>query len=202
MLSLSVCVLDIYILPSNFSLFFRLYSLDYRFALIPNAGLGHAHASMGATLALRICRLFNAPVDGFEPLADKIVICLAEVLASEKSAVCRERARVRGGQDEVPSIRGDEDLFFDGETAPEQKDEVLADLRKSLDNRVCELLPTNAGVACCHVGAHRERGVQEQNSLMRPAFQVPMGRWRDAEIVMEFLENVDEGRQRLDSEWH
>ena len=124
------------------------------------------------------------------------------MLASEKSAVCRKRARVRGGQDEVPTVRGDEDLFFDGETAPEQKDEVLADLRKSLDNRVCELLPTNAGVAGGHVGAHRERCVQKQNSLMRPAFQVSVGRWRDAEIVVEFLENVDEGRWRLDSERH
>jgi len=63
---------------------------------------------------------------------------------------------VRGGQDEVPTVRGDEDLLFDGETAPKQKDEVFADLRKSLDDRVRELLPTNAGVACCHVGAHRE----------------------------------------------
>jgi len=63
---------------------------------------------------------------------------------------------VRGGQDEVSAVRGDEDLLFDGETAPKQKDEVFADLRKSLDDRVRELLPTNAGVACCHVGAHRE----------------------------------------------
>ena len=29
----------------------------YRFALIPNAGLGHAHAGVVAPLALRICRL-------------------------------------------------------------------------------------------------------------------------------------------------
>ena len=32
-------------------------SLDYRFAQVPNARLGHIHASMVATLALRICRL-------------------------------------------------------------------------------------------------------------------------------------------------
>ena len=37
---------------------------------------------------------------------------------------------------------------------------------------------------------------------MGPAFQVPVLRWRDAEIVVEFLENVDEGRRRLDSERH
>ena len=32
-------------------------SLDFRFAQVPNARLGHIHASMVATLALRICRL-------------------------------------------------------------------------------------------------------------------------------------------------
>ena len=122
---------------------------------------------MGATLALRICRLFNAPVDGLQTFADKVVVCFAEVLAAEESAVCRERARVRGGKDEVAAIGRDEHLLFDGETAPKQKDEVLADLRKSLDNRVCELLPANACVTCCHVGTHRERGIQKQNSLVR-----------------------------------
>ena len=34
------------------------FSLDYRFAPIPNAKLGHIHASMTATLALRICFYF------------------------------------------------------------------------------------------------------------------------------------------------
>ncbi len=97
---------------------FRLYSLDYRFALIPNAGLGHAHASMGATLVLRICRLFNAPVDGFKSFADKVSVCFAEVLATEEPAVRRERARVRGGKDEVTAIGGNEHLLFDGKTAP------------------------------------------------------------------------------------
>ena len=30
--------------------------LYFRYAQVPNAGLGHIHASMAATLALRICR--------------------------------------------------------------------------------------------------------------------------------------------------
>ena len=81
------------------------------------------------------------------------------MLAAEESAVCRKRARVRGGENQVTASGRDEYLLFDGETAPEQKDEVFADLRKSLDDRVRELLPTNAGVACGHVGAHRERGI-------------------------------------------
>lgn len=155
-----------------------------------------------SAFAFVVSRLFYAPVNGFKSFADKVSVCFAEVLATEEPAVRRERARVRGGENQVTAIGRDEHLFFDGEAAPEQKDEVLADLRKSLDNRVRELLPANAGVTCRHVGAHRERSVQKQNSLVSPTFQVSVG-WRcDAEIVVEFLENVDEGRRRLNAKWH
>ena len=123
-----------------------------------------------SAFAFVVSRLFYAPVDGFEPLADKIVISLAKMLAAEESAISRERTRVRSGKNQVAAIGCDEHLLFDGETAPEQKDEVFADLRKTLDNRVRELLPANACVACSHVGAHRERCVQKQNSLVGPAF--------------------------------
>lgn len=109
-----------------------------------------------SAFAFVVSRLFYAPVDGFEPLANKIVVSLAKVLATKESAVCRERARVRSGKNQVSTIGGDEHLLFDGKTAPEQKDEIFADLRKALDNRVRELLPANACVACGHVGAHRE----------------------------------------------
>ena len=81
------------------------------------------------------------------------------MLAAEESAVCRKRTRVRSGENQVATVWRDENLFFNRKTAPEQKDEVLADLRKSLDNRVRKLLPSNAGVACCHVGSNCERCV-------------------------------------------
>ena len=41
-----------------------------------------------SAFAFVVSRLFYAPVDGFEPLADKVRVCLAEVLATEESAVC------------------------------------------------------------------------------------------------------------------
>ena len=37
---------------------------------------------------------------------------------------------------------------------------------------------------------------------MGPAFQVPVWRRRDAEVIVEFLENVDEGGRRFDTERH
>ena len=63
------------------------------------------------------------------------------------------------GENQMAAIGGDEHLLFNGETAPKQKDEVLADLRKSLDNCIRELLPANTCVTCRHVRTHRERCV-------------------------------------------
>jgi len=155
-----------------------------------------------SAFAFVVSRLFYAPVDGFKAFADKVSVCLAEVLAAEESAVCRERTRVRSGKNQVAAIGRDEHLLFDGKTAPKQKDEVFANLRKSLDYRVRELLPANACVTCRHVGAHRERSVQKQNSLVGPAFQIAMW-WRcDAEVVVQFLEYVHEGWRRLNSKRH
>ena len=146
--------------------------------------------------------LFNAPVDGLDSLALQISVRLAEVLATEETAVCRKRARVRRREDQVAAVRGDERLLLDGETSPEQEHEVLADLREPLDDGVGELLPAYACVACGHVGSHGERCVEEQYALLGPAFQVAVGRGSDAQIVVEFLEDVDERGRRLDADGH
>ena len=81
------------------------------------------------------------------------------MFTSEEAAVCRKRARVRGGQNQVTAVFGHQFLFFDGKTAPKQKYQVFAGFRKSLNDGIGKLLPTDSGVACGHVGANRERGV-------------------------------------------
>lgn len=146
--------------------------------------------------------LFDAPVDGFETLALEVFVGLAEVLAAEEPAVGRKRARVRGRKYQVATVGGDERLLFDGETAPEQEYKVLAHFGEALDDGVGKLLPADAGVACRHVGTDRERCVQEQDSLVRPAFEVPVRGRRNAQVVVEFLEYVDERRGRLDTHGH
>ena len=61
--------------------FTHLSSLDTRFALVPNADLGHAQASLDATLDLRICRLFLlAAVLGGNIL---VLVVIGEVRAEE-----------------------------------------------------------------------------------------------------------------------
>ena len=88
------------------------------------------------------------------------------MLAAEDTAVGRKRARVWRGENQVTAVRGHECLLFDGETAPEQEHEILAHLGEALDDGVGELLPADSGVACRHVGADRERCVQEKDSLV------------------------------------
>ena len=61
-------------------------------------------------------------------------------------------------------------LLLDGEAAPEQEYEVFADLREPLDDGVGELLPADACMAGCHVCAHGEGRIEEQHSLLCPAF--------------------------------
>ena len=152
-----------------------------------------------SAFAFVVSRLFYAPVDGFKSFADKVSVCLAEVLAAEESAVGRKGARVRRGEDEVATVRGDERLFLDGKTAPQQEHQVFAHLREALDDGVGELLPANPRVACRHVGADRERSVEQKDSLVRPAFEVAVRRRVDSQVVVQFLEDVHERRGRLDT---
>lgn len=144
----------------------------------------------------------DSPVNRLDSLAYKECIGLAEMLAAEKATVGRKRARVWGGEDQVPAVWGHQRLFLDGETAPEQEHQVFPHLREPLDDGVGKGLPADSRVACRLVGPHRQGGVQEQDALVGPAFQVPMLRGRNAKVVVEFLENVDEGGGRVDSVGH
>ena len=146
--------------------------------------------------------LLHAPVDRLDSLACEECVCLAEVPAAEKSPVGRQWAGVWGGENQVSAVWRHQGLFLDGETAPQQKHQVFPYLREPLDNGVGKGLPADSCVACGHVGPHRQGGVQEQDPLLGPAFQVPVGRGRNAQVVVEFLEDVDEGRRRVDSVGH
>ena len=124
------------------------------------------------------------------------------MLATEKATVGRKWAGVWGGEDQVSAVRGHQRLLLDGETAPQQKQQVFPHLRKPLDNGVGKGLPADSRMACRLVGPHRQGGVQEQDALVGPAFQVPVLRGCDAKVVVEFLEDVDEGGRRVDSVRH
>ena len=69
------------------------------------------------------CRmaLLYLPVNRLDSFACEEGVRLAEVLAAEEPTICRKRARVGGGEDEVPAVRGNQGLLLDGETAPEHE---------------------------------------------------------------------------------
>ena len=124
------------------------------------------------------------------------------MLAAKESAVGGKGAGVGCSKYQMPAVWRHQGLFLDGETAPEQEHQIFPHLREPLDNGVGKGLPADSRMACRLVGPHRQRGVQEQDALVGPAFQVPVLRWSNAKVVVEFLEDVDEGGRRVDSVGH
>lgn len=114
-----------------------------------------------AALGRGVQRLLYTPIDGLEAFAFQISVRLAEMPAAEEPAVSRKWTWVRSLENQVPSIGCNQELLFDGETSPKQKHDVLADLRKSLNDGVGELLPADSRMARRHVRPNRERCVQK-----------------------------------------
>ena len=59
-----------------------------------------------------------------------------------------------------------------------------------LDGGIGELLPSKTSVAVGHVGPHRQRGIQQQDTLLSPARQVAALRYWRAQVGLYLLENV------------
>ena len=119
--------------------------------------------------------------------------------AAEKAPVSRKRARVRGFQNQMAAVLGDEHFFANGKASPQQKDQVFLAFGKALDNRIGKLLPADLRVGGSLVRADGQACVQQKNTLVCPVFEVT-ALWKgDAHVVVEFLENVHKGRWRLDA---
>ena len=77
-----------------------------------------------------------------------------------------------------------------GIASPEHIDQMLALACKGLDGGVGEVAPAQHGVAVGLVGPHRERGVEQQHALARPALQVAAGGHGSAHVLLYLLEDV------------
>ena len=79
-----------------------------------------------------------------------------------------------------------------GIASPENEDDARALLCEPADDGIGEFLPSPALVASRHMRSDGKCGVEEQYALFRPASQAAVGRrWR-TEVVLDFLEDVDE----------
>ena len=90
---------------------------------------------------------------------------------AQKAAMGGERRRVYGFQNQM--LRAvDMRAFFLRVRAPEHKDDMLACFVHDADDRVGENLPAAFLVRTCLSRLHRQRGIEQQNPLLRPAGQI------------------------------
>ena len=69
--------------------------------------------------------------------------------------------------------------FFLGITSPKNENESGTLFGQGTDDGVGKSLPAMSLMGCGLVGAHRQRGVEQQHSLFGPACQVTVGGGRD-----------------------
>ena len=130
-----------------------------------------------------------------EAVAREEVIAEREMVVAKEAAVCRERRRMGRGEDKVARAVYHR-AFLLRVAAPKQENEVFALRRQPCDDRVGEGLPALSLVGTRLVGADGERGVEEQNALLRPAAQTAALGRAAAGVGLYFLKDVlQRGRQ-------
>ena len=131
------------------------------------------------------------PVDGCFPCLLQPGVGFGEVPAAEPAPVRRQWRRVCSGE-HVVLVGVNERALVDSVVAPKQEHKSLALLRQPLDGTVGEALPSVVLMRARGVLAYRQRGVQQQHTLLCPLLQVAAGRGHKPHVVMQLLEDVDE----------
>ena len=101
-----------------------------------------------------------------------------------------------GGLDDDVTGGVDEHPLLPGRRPPQDEHHGLGFGIDGGNDTVGEALPTLTLMRGRLMGAHRERGVQQQHALAGPRFQIAMLGCRDTEIGSQFLVDVDQRRGR------
>ena len=128
----------------------------------------------------------------------QVGVGLAEMVVAEETVAGREGGWVCGCQHQVARTV-DEGSFLLRVSSPKDEHQVFAFFSQRADGRVGELLPALPLVRTGLVGAYREGGVEQQDALPGPSGQVAARRHGLAQVVMYFLENVDQRRGEGDA---
>ncbi|PAV66679.1 hypothetical protein WR25_01824 [Diploscapter pachys] len=130
---------------------------------------------------------------------------LAERLAAEPAGIRRQRRRVRRSQHQMPpAVRhvGDERRLLLRMRAPQQEHDRLRLGRNRADHRIGERLPPPAGMRRGASVLDGQHAVEQQHARPRPALQMPVARRGNAQIVVQFLEDVAQRRRHLHPRLH
>lgn len=117
------------------------------------------------------------------------------MLAAEETAVCRKGRGVRSSKHMV--FGAVYQLGFgNGGTAPEQEHQSRAAFREVAYNAVGEGLPAMSGVRESLMGAHCERGVEEEHPLVGPAREGAAGEgYVQTQVGVYLLEDIHQRRR-------
>ena len=129
------------------------------------------------------------PVNGSFAHTGEQFVGLGEVSAAEE-APGGGKGRGVGGGEHIVLARVDEGALVDGEVTPKEEHESLAALGEPLDGAVGEGLPAVALVRAGTVGAHGQRGVQQQDALSRPFLEIAAAGHLEPHIIVQLLEDV------------
>ena len=97
-------------------------------------------------------------------------------------------------QDQVP-VSINQRLLGLGKTAPQQEYKPIFFLRYQLDDPVRKRFPAAVLVRSCLTVTDCQACINQQDPLICPFFQVAVFRYRDAQVRIQFLENIDQRRR-------
>ena len=146
---------------------------------------------------LLLCPVLDLPVDRCQSVCLQKHIRLAEMLTSEKAAVCRERTWMRCFQDQMLWIIVQHRFFHLCRSAPQQKDHRAVLLIQDADGCIGKFFPSNPPVGICLMCTHGENRVQQQYALFRPFRQIPIIRDITATVIVQFFINIYKRRRYL-----
>ncbi len=130
---------------------------------------------------IRYLNVQKLPLYGRFPVFAEVGICSGERFGSEETGVGGKGRRMRRFDDEMARAV-DVRAFVPRVVAPEDEDDMFALFGKFLYRRVGELFPAFALVRAGYAGSHRERRIQKQHTLLRPARQIGIATHRMPEV--------------------
>src|SRR5712691_3931236 len=121
--------------------------------------------------------------------------------AAEKSAMRRERRRMRPFQHQVfPGV--DKRALFLRVAPPEDEHQALALAVEHVDDGVGELLPALVLMAPGFPGFHGERCVEQEDALLRPASKMAVIRRLYPQIIFQLDEDILQAWRNIHSRPH
>src|SRR5690554_1675912 len=109
--------------------------------------------------------------------------------ATEKAPMRRKRAGMSCSQYEMVAI-GDQSLLCFSRVAPQQKHDGLCASIQPLNYAVGKDLPTLASMRSGCACPHRQTSIEKKYSLFGPGNQAAVVRYKTAQVVLEFFEDV------------